>query len=224
MKWLAIIFLTMVLIVFGGIMVAGQLASRSNTIQNNISVIRSGGDNVTSDTVSGTMLLGDYMAGVSSTTDQRMGWIFTTNRTYGVANVSLNITVHVWNGSVYKSHFNFAFDCTPGQNNCEPVHQNATPYNATINRGIMNLTNSDTEDDIASIDFRINSTCTGINLTFTNNSNTTEDPVQTLDTTFRLLYGPLVVNDSFDFFIFANISGNPFPGPCGEIGTEFDVS
>lgn len=215
-KWAFLALLGMILAV--AVYSSANLAGTSGTAQVNISTIFSGGANVTSDSVYGTMLLGDPLGGVSSSNDERFGLLFTWNRTFPAAQIS--ITVYAYNGSDYVSDFNISFACRFGQNDCEPTTQNSTPV-GSFNRGVYNVTASGS--GFSQVLYSLNTTCSGINITFTNSSNVSAFPKQTLTTSGKLLYGSLEAGESFDYFLFANVSGNPLPGSCS-LDNEYEVT
>ncbi len=196
---------------------SGQQASQSDNIIMNLTFFPAGGGNVTSDTVYGNIHLGEWLAGTGSGGNDRFGYFTTTNKTFSIA--GHNMTIYIWNGTVYRSHFNISFECAISSF-CEPEHQNASLNNASVRRGIMNLTNTGT-NDISTIDFKINATCPWINLTFSNSTNLTKYPRQTANTTFKTLWSNLSQELSFDFFLWANFS-TPTVG-C-EIETRFQTT
>ncbi len=219
------VLIGLVLLLLAGLSFAVLTSSRSTNYSFNLTVAPRGAGNATSDNYDVVFSLGGLSGNVSSSNYQVcFGFLCTTNKSgVGVVADLPNITVYVWNGSEYNSGFGISFDCRPGQNNCEPVNQNATPINDSVNRGIMNITNTG-DPSISLIEFKINATCSSLNFTFTNSTDLVAHPRQTLNTTLKTLYGSLGTGDSFDFFVYINVTGNPAPTSCGVIDTKFEVT
>ncbi len=197
----------------------GQMASQSSTILSNTTHFAGAGGNMTSSTVYGSYLV---ESGVVGFTQQNSSWGFLNGDIGQFEGLTIGITITVWNGSTYDTNNALIFsDCRIGQAFCEPRFQNSTPFNATVNRGILNITNTGLAT-ISNIDFRLNQTCSWINFTFTNSSNFSAYPKTELNNTFRTLQANLLPGSSFDFYMFANVSTPN--ASCGVFDTEFDVT
>lgn len=195
-------------------------SSSSTTYQANLTLVVSGSGNLSSTNYNTQVNVAEYVVGNSSGSTYNLffGFPFGTEEevTTGLEPASANITIFSWNGSNWVSGENVAFSsCTIGSNFCEPDNQNFTG-----NQTILNITSSG-DLAVSTIDFRINQTCSWLNLTFANSTNLTGFPRTDLNDTYQPLYGPLAVGDSFGWYLWANVS---VPTVGCVLQTEYDVN
>jgi len=224
-KWFIIIFAVLVLAF--PVLLRADLTSQSSTGILNISVVTGGSARVESSTFNGIVSFGSIVGTgfTSDTVNASFGFFDTTNKTFEaqpfIDVFILNKTV---NGTFYVPLLQGALiysDCHVGQTDCEPRFQNATPVNVSFNIGILNVTNTG-QKNLTQIDYRILDTCSWVNLTFSNSSNVSQYGRTELNTTLQFLYGALNQTESFQIFLWANIS-TPVPGDSCNFGSEFDV-
>lgn len=199
-------------------------SSSGTSYQTNLTIVVSGSANASGDSYNAQINLAEYVVGNSSGSSYNMFWGFpyTTEGGMGPSPEpsSANITISTFNGSEYVTGESLSFStCTIGSVFCQPDRQVFNTSNKSI--GILNITSSGSLD-VSNISFRINDTCPHINLTFSNHTNLTKNPRQSLDTSAKALYGNLSTGLSFEFYLWANISTPS--SACPEIKTEFEVT
>ncbi len=140
---LAIIFI----VIASAWLVKAQLASQSDNVIMNITLVPiGGGGNVTSTTVYGSIHLGEWLAGVGSSGNHRFGFFTTTNKTLVVINASLDVTppnvtiVFPSVDSFLDSTFNIRFQVndTSGISQCSIV---SGVLGTTANNTALNVSN-----------------------------------------------------------------------------------
>lgn len=136
-----------------------------------------------------------------------------------IAGGLINITAYVWNstGWVVTSSASFAniiqFKCPHARNNsffdCEPTYvnlssgRNNSGQNSSIkvNQSILNITNTG-NFTVSEVQFRVNDTCSAVNLTYSNSS---KQKIW-LNTTWTIGLGPVQRSASEMLYLYANFS------------------
>jgi len=196
---------------------AHPFSGLSNTVAVNMSVVTGGGYNSTSNIAGGGVIIGLAFQGrfivTSIDVNGSVGFFETVDRTASFTEAF--ITGYVWNSTewVRTTQEDFLdvinFRCPLTLVDCEPAFQGLSPglnnsgqnSSISINQSILNITNTGVVN-ITQIDFRINDTCSGINLSFSNSSKVKVD----LNTSFNLAHGHINVTDSKVIYLYANAS------------------